>query len=44
MAGVVKPEELRDLVAWLASLETKTNTQKPVKVETLDPATLLKAK
>ncbi|MFN9662744.1 MAG: HEAT repeat domain-containing protein [Akkermansiaceae bacterium] len=44
MAGVLKPEELRDLVAWLASLETKTNAQKPLKVETLDPATLLKAK
>jgi putative heme-binding domain-containing protein len=44
MAGVVKPEELRDLVAWLASLETKTNAPKPVKVEALDPASLLKAK
>ena len=44
MAGVVKPEELRDLVAWLASLETQAKPSKPVKAELLDPATLPGAK
>lgn len=44
MAGVVKPEELRDLVAWLASLETQTRVAKPVEIEALDPSTLLEAK
>lgn len=44
MAGVVKPEELRDIVAWLASLETKSDKTKPAKVDALDPATLLEAK
>lgn len=44
MAGVVKPEELRDLVAWLATLETKAKPGKPVKVDQLDPATLPGAK
>jgi quinoprotein glucose dehydrogenase len=44
MAGVVKSEELRDLVAWLASLETQAQPKKPAKVDALDPATLPGAK
>jgi quinoprotein glucose dehydrogenase len=44
MAGIAKPEELRDLVAWLASLEQKIATPKPKKLEELDPSTLPGAK
>lgn len=44
MAGVVKPEELRDLVAWLVTLETKAKPGKPTKVDVLDPSTLLEKK
>ncbi len=44
MAGVVKPAELRDLVAWLATLETKAKPGKATKVDVLDPSTLLEAK
>jgi len=44
MAGVVRPSELRDIVAWLASLETKAKAAAPAKPEALDPSTLPGAK
>lgn len=44
MAGVVKPEELRDLVAWLDSLETESKKAPAAKPEALDPSTLPGAK
>jgi hypothetical protein len=44
MAGVVKTEELRDMVAWLSSLKTKTKTPTPPKADELDPSTLQGAK
>jgi quinoprotein glucose dehydrogenase len=44
MAGVVKTEELRDMVAWLSSLKTKTKNPSPPKAVELDPSTLKGAK
>lgn len=44
MAGVMKNEEIRDIVAWLDSLETDSGKTNPVKIEALDPATLPGAK
>jgi quinoprotein glucose dehydrogenase len=44
MAGVVKTEELRDMVAWLSTLKTKTKTPTPPKAVELDPSALKGAK
>jgi quinoprotein glucose dehydrogenase len=44
MAEVVKPEELRDIVAWLVSLNEKSTTPETKKIEELDPSTLPGAK
>lgn len=44
MAGVVKTEELRDMVAWLSTLKTKTKNPTPPKAVELDPSTLKGAK
>lgn len=40
MAQLMEPAEIRDLVAWLASLEKKTEETPSPKPEPLDPATL----
>jgi quinoprotein glucose dehydrogenase len=42
MAALLKPEELRDLVAWLSSLTTAGDPPKPANPQPLDPASLLK--
>lgn len=41
MGGLLKPEELRDVIAWLASLDKGGETPKPATPLPLDPATLL---
>ena len=44
MAGVVKPEELRDIVAWLDGLKTQRKPSPALQPKALDPATLPAAK
>ena len=44
MALLLKPEEIRDLVAWLASLKAEEKKPKARKPETLDPSKLPGAK
>ncbi len=44
MAGTVKPEELRDLVAWLESLKTESKKAPASKPQALDPSNLPGAK
>lgn len=41
MGGLLKPEELRDVIAWLASLDKGGEAAKPVTPVVLDPASLL---
>ncbi|GAA5125094.1 c-type cytochrome [Luteolibacter yonseiensis] len=41
MGGLLKPEELRDVIAWLASLDKGGELPKPAAPVPLDPASLL---
>lgn len=44
MGDLIKPDEIRDLVAWLASLEKETNKAPAKKAEIVDPSKLPGAK